>query len=860
MPLTDAEELELLMLEKEQAGLPNAAAGVPHETSTLSDVGYSAAGAPQEAIARGLGLPSGIAEVAGKALTWPVEKVAGAISPRFTQEVAKIRAANPRAGRAPLPDTAFFKRQMDAAANALLGGDSSIFYEPQTEAGRLTQEGLVGGFTGAVAGPMGAASGVTGGVAGEAVRKATENYPTISLIASMAASLLGGAVPFAARGLWNVAQPGRALQGTLDNVPPEQLQQAQNLMDDAAARGVPLTGPEAIQQVVGGQTRLGTLQRAVEQSPAGEAVMRPMLAARPEQVRAAGQTMLGDVFGTPVTPENAMNRTQGAAEGMITQAVRERTAQSGPSFQDAAGQEKNIAGLDDFLKNLDERIRLAGNSDLGRALGDYRKRLTVEPNAQGQTLLGPLNTVNREVARKLQLKYDPTMGALNEGLNPNIGGELGPLNKQLTDILANTSPDYAGGLQKHIAASPAVERLTEGPVGRLAQGASGAPDTALKRMADEFLDPELARPQTIRQLAADIGKADPTAVRDLVGTRLRNMFDKATADLQSGPNPWGGAGFVKDVMGNPQSRANLQATIETLPDGKQLWKGWQNFAQVLQATGKRLPRGSDTQVNLGVEKQLREGGNLVQGAANVDLSRPLGMLGGQKLNDLIYNANSRKLAEVFTDPRAVEKMKELAVTGPQSRRAELLAAELLNLGNAVQRPEGPLRINIGKQPGDMLNLPTPAGVLPLPPAQEMIPAGRPQSLNLRGNDRDTLIRTIYGEAAGEGPEGQAAVAHVVLNRLQDGQSVSDVVKAPNQFEPWNSKAGRQKMAKLRPQSPEYQRIAQVVDQVLAAGEDPTGGATHFFAPEAQAAAGRELPQWAKKLRRTAQVGGHVFYR
>jgi len=115
-----------------------------------------------------------------------------------------------------------------------------------------------------------------------------------------------------------------------------------------------------------------------------------------------------------------------------------------------------------------------------------------------------------------------------------------------------------------------------------------------------------------------------------------------------------------------------------------------------------------------------------------------------------------------------------------------------------------------------------------------------------GEDRDRLIRTVLAESNGQGPTGMNAVASVVRNRAVDGgyggNTPSGVVTAPNQFEPWNTAAGRSKMAAINPNSPQFAAAGQAVDQAYF-GNDPTNGATHFYAPKAQAALGRDPPKW-----------------
>jgi spore germination cell wall hydrolase CwlJ-like protein len=57
-----------------------------------------------------------------------------------------------------------------------------------------------------------------------------------------------------------------------------------------------------------------------------------------------------------------------------------------------------------------------------------------------------------------------------------------------------------------------------------------------------------------------------------------------------------------------------------------------------------------------------------------------------------------------------------------------------------------------------------------------------------------VIRTVYGEAGGEGPRGWLAVAHVIKNRVDSGACgpglrILPVIHAPRQFsmyDPGNS--------------------------------------------------------------------------
>lgn len=145
--------------------------------------------------------------------------------------------------------------------------------------------------------------------------------------------------------------------------------------------------------------------------------------------------------------------------------------------------------------------------------------------------------------------------------------------------------------------------------------------------------------------------------------------------------------------------------------------------------------------------------------------------------------------------------------------------------------------------------------LPDAPTQPPPPALSP-------SHRDLAIRTIYGEAANEPDEGQAAVAAVIRNRVEagryGGKDVPSVVLAKNQFEPWGNSEARARMSALKPDDPRYSKIGGIVDQVFGGQTpDPTNGSTHFFSPTAQAALGRNAPSWAQG--EGQPIGRHTFY-
>lgn len=133
--------------------------------------------------------------------------------------------------------------------------------------------------------------------------------------------------------------------------------------------------------------------------------------------------------------------------------------------------------------------------------------------------------------------------------------------------------------------------------------------------------------------------------------------------------------------------------------------------------------------------------------------------------------------------------------------------------------------------------------------------------DISADDKDLVIRTLLGEAAKEGPDGQAAVAHTIMNRVAAGKygaTPSDVVMARGQFEPWSTRS--RELLSYSPDSPSYKAASKVLDGVISGDiPDPTGGATHFLNPNiVKDRRGGTLPSWAQGDP-TATIGNHAFF-
>ncbi len=197
----------------------------------------------------------------------------------------------------------------------------------------------------------------------------------------------------------------------------------------------------------------------------------------------------------------------------------------------------------------------------------------------------------------------------------------------------------------------------------------------------------------------------------------------------------------------------------------------------------------------------------------------------------------------------------------------------IHVGTEYQAPDRPLLIPIYRilehfqvdlvQRGDPLALPASMGVPPT--AAPVKPAPAAAALPSTPVDADTLARTLWGEARGEGEAGMRAVAFVVLNRAARrtywGATVGAVCRKPYQFSCWNATdPNLYKVLTVTPNDPQFRQALDIAVALLADARglvpaaDPTGGATHYHARGLP-----QLPRWAVGHTACARIGRHVFY-
>jgi hypothetical protein len=489
--------------------------------------------------------------------------------------------------------------------------------------------------------------GIVGGGTSETLKSLGIDSPVAQFLATGGATAAAG-TPFAMRSTTaDIANKG------LRNVTPDQLRMADLLMKDSARMGSPITGAEAIAQVTGNKSLLGT-QRFVENAQVSQPIMNQFMTERPAGQRQAFEAAVQNVGPQPTsaTPINM----QTAAKDLIGGARQSLTENNDALYKQAG--RVNVYPAPSVLAN--PRIAEAIDAVTGTAKYGVKGG---NPNSF-ETLIAAKKYLDDEYATQMS-------GAT--GLQLGASSVTKSAKNELNDYLKENSPQYKRGAANYeTALGQQIKPIEKGPVGQIAEGA----DAAQVLMPAK---PVSLYPADIKRTVELLRRKDPEAVPSFVRQQLEANFNEAAQNLQGGPNQMGGPKFAANIAGNKQQRDNLR-TLITEASGMQAYQGFEKFLDTMEAQGQRLPANSATTFNE-MARQEMGAGLLSKAATPLQPSRVAKFFEEYQMGN-----NSKKLAEMLVDPNSVNKLEELARTGPKSLKRQAIVNSLLG-GYTAQKPE-----------------------------------------------------------------------------------------------------------------------------------------------------------------------------
>jgi hypothetical protein len=580
----------------------------------------------------------------------------------------KATGADPRISRLAMAMTSPAALMSAPTSRELLGAvsDDKPLYQPKTKPGKYAR--TLAQFAPAAATPGGpvrrAASVVVPGVASEAAGQATEGS-AMEPYARIAAAMAGGtAVSMAGRGGPDTRLLAEASRGATD----DQVAAARGLMEEAQRRGVQLTMAEALQQVTDAGTGMGRMQRVIEGTRAGNERIAPVMAQRPAQVR---QAIIGeaDNIAPPAPDPYVLGQQAQDASGQVLTGVRQQINANARPFYQALEQERMPVASPQYQQLIrdpayQEGLRaVRGNEIL---------------NAPIANLPDDSLAVVDEVVKQLD--------TLAENARPNPAASTGnaqmsaafeAARRQADELASAVSEPWR--LSRSMVASGReafLEPLQAGPMGAVSKTQNlGAQTSALFPSAPT----EGAAPATAQALTM-LEQQQPGLGASLTRQQLVNSANEATQDLQSGPNPWGGAKWAATQMGNPEQARTLSAGVGAVGGDP---GSLDRLAEVLRATGKRQAPGSLTAYNAKDLEELGKAGVVGEGL-RTGLNPP-GIFRrlGQGFQDWQTERNAGRLAEaIIAAPADAERIllhaRQVVPAGPELQAIErvALAAQL----------------------------------------------------------------------------------------------------------------------------------------------------------------------------------------
>lgn len=690
------------------------------EPAVLPDVAKSAGSGLVRGATGVLGLP----ELASRGINYVsdtiVERGADAINGiarQFGRQGDLVSRPDLSAIQGKTPASALSTETMNTAIDSATGLPVTS-YKPQTVAGEYAR--TVGEFAPGMLTPGGPIAKVVGGVlapaavtetAGQAARRIA---PEIEGAVRAGTAVVSGVGFGAAASRLGTAQS--ALAGSMRGVDDATVMAAGQLMQQAQSRGVALTWPEAVAQASGGgATGMTNMQRVVEGSQGGAGVMGPFMAQRPGQIDRAAREAFDTVGPQSQAPSTLGPAIGTAAEQTAADARAIRTNTVRPAYEAAANDVVPADRVNAVIAQLDEIIANDATGQLSGPAQQMRAQLIERPATPG-TPASRAPVTDPRTGKVIRYETTPAVEGTPAVPRTNVG-QLDEVYGSARDQFTGPAPVGQTGTQARAnrlagqavsaldselqAASPAltqgrqqyqaltrefIDPLMQGPIGKLASR-----DTTT-REAINVLFPANPLPGSAPEIIRTVGhlaQRAPGVARQIVRAHMESVFNETSRALQSGASQYSGAGFAAALRGNTQQAENLAAAIQGVA-GPQVLQGFDEFLNIVSATGQRQRIGSQTAFNQEAQDTLRKGGAIGELANTVATA---GIKLPAKIKETYerwrLGQNTGQIAQLMTDPSALEMFRRLARVAPGSNQAQAMAARQTAMASSANTASQP---------------------------------------------------------------------------------------------------------------------------------------------------------------------------
>lgn len=515
----------------------------------------------------------------------------------------------------------------------------------ETRGDKLLQAGGAGA-TGAFM-PGGAlpnfVGGVTGSVASEGAGQLTEGT-ALEPYARIGAGLIGGLAGSYGVNKLAASNAEQLINKATQQITPDDWNAAMALQSEAARRGTPITSAEALAQVTGGNRTLQSIQRTIEQSPDASGTMDKFMAARPEGNAAALQGQLDDLAPKSGQPFEVGPTVQKAAQQAVETVRKQINALTDDAYRWGTDQLIPPAEFAPVAENpIFQHFASKVRSDpiLGPAVADLDENSVAFVNA---------------VKKEMGEAADSFTSFTSQSKSPERAMRVEQAQTPMVDAAKKSSPLYDEALTEQARMRQTqLEPLKRGPVGQLAETSDW------KAQAKIIMSDAPGSEKQVAEAVRTVSQNAPEAVPELLRMKIEDVFNKSLPNAKGSMEQFRGANLAGKLGANPQAMASLEAAVKALPNGETQWVGLRRLLDVFEAQGQRLPAGSPTSFNQQLAGDLQK-----------NLGRGLKSFGTDLWANWNIQRRSQELARILTAPEGVALLRQLAVTGPNTARAQQL--------------------------------------------------------------------------------------------------------------------------------------------------------------------------------------------
>lgn len=440
-----------------------------------------------------------------------------------------------------------------------------------------------------------------------------------------------------------------------------------------------------------------------ESNVPGRAPLMAHEAMSPTQAAPVAQ-LFGDVASSPAGGQvRKFAADRAAPGGPIAQYINREAGNVAPPVADPKAVDTALAKAADLAVKEPQVARAAA----ARPFFDAARPTPVDPQLKTDTLAAlsqaraaanPEGAVGQQLEKLgKQIEAAATVGHMDEAFKnfeaiakaQAFNGEpvsdavreaLKPILQNMRAGLSATDKNYAAGMNvyRNSPQTQAVNEAQQSGVGQIAGAYQGKPDAARGLFGKWIMEPDNARPATVKADIARLNKQDPEAAKAALRLFVENHADEAFKRLQGGPNVNAGTKFTQGVAGTPNQRANLMAAVEGVTGNQTTATGFGKLIDILERTGVTPGIGSPTAGRGMTAVEAASGGILGTALESANLMR------GGPINpalkwtrDMYLRKTYGDLAALTTDPKGVQKLHELALLNPESAKARALAQSLV---------------------------------------------------------------------------------------------------------------------------------------------------------------------------------------